>query len=464
MSDDERRDDTGKEPSVTEGAPAAADAATKVLASTATASFANACEYAAIAAQDMREEALALESLGRVAPATTAMLTEATRSGVTQELPYHLREAAVHTADDQALDAEPQAPEPEPAGTRFPHTRRFALIGACAVAVLAVVLAVVWLATSSFAEPDAAAVERVLAADADIMDGFASNDYVEPSAYELSDVVMTSCEAAEDGSYIVDASATIANESFESDFTATLKFSRASEKDRYPELEHAAADSSGWAGAVLQANADTEAISGVTVDPSFPTGFDPAFDAAAQTCSFTAEDTYEFWFGDNTVSTPYTYAFDGSAWVRTEGEAASTVTYDTDMLQGEYASLDGDASDMLSFRISHLDVGSASFTVEYRAMTPGFASTDITGIIECTLSRTEPVDALRSYRQTDGFVYAFSGDGTSSGGEGGAHIEGALGLDGTIVISFTGDYTHAPLFFGQPSDEMMEIAGTLVRQ
>lgn len=463
MSDEIRLDTDnakGLDPDTTSGE----SAATKVLAITATAAFADACELAAIAEQEHREAALALESLVQ-APSTTAMLTEATRSGVTQELPYRAEAEARMAAEAAAAGGDDPDAGASRGPRRLPISRRhLAVAGACLAVLAVIAVGAVWFANSSFAQPDAAAVEQVLAEDPDIMDGFASNDYVDESPYELSDVVLNSCEADDDGSYIVDASATISNESFESEFTVALKFARASEKDRYSELAHAQATSTGWAGAVLQTNDTTEAIAGVTRDSAFPDGFDATFDRAAQTCTYTAQDVYDFWFGTNTVSTPYTYSFNGDAWTRAQGEATSTVAYDADALQGSYVASDGDAANMVGFKIDHVDIEQGTFTVEYRAVTPGFASAEITGIIDCTLTRMTPDGAWRGYRQTDGMTYVFSGDGSSSGGEGTAHLEGALGLDKSIIFSFTGDYTRAPLLFGQPTDESMELAGTLVRE
>lgn len=444
--------------------------ATRVMSSTATGAFADACELAAIAAQDLHEERQALASLEHVPAATTAMLTAATRSGGTQELPASLRAAALSEAEASSAAAPNgvQGAGDEQDGTadaaRSGRTRRrFAVIVALTALVAVAVAAGIWWVAGRISVPDAAAVEQALAADPDIMDGFVANDYVEQADYQLSDVSVYATQAADDGSVLVDATATLANESFESDVTATLLFARASDRDRFPELAHAAVSSSGWAGAVLSASATTQAIAGVNRDPDFADGFDPTFDAASQTCTYTATTEYDLWFGKTTVQTPYTYAFDGTAWVRTAGTSTSSFTYDAAALEGAYAPADGNAGSVQSFKLANVDTASGTFTVEYRIAAPGFGSSAITGVIDCTLAQAEPTGATKSYRQVDGSVYTFTGEGTSSGGAGTAKLEGVLGLDGTIAISFAGDYTRTPLLFGEPSDETMELSGTLAR-
>lgn len=311
------------------------------------------------------------------------------------------------------------------------------------------------------AAPGVAAVEQVLAADPDIMDGFASDDYVEATPYELTDVQVASCETAEDGSVALSATATVANESFESDVSATLVFARTPAKGRYAALEQSTDTDDGWSGAVVQQTATTRAIAGVTRDDDFAGSFDPTFDEAAQTCSYTAERTFDLWFGETAVSTPYTYAFDGHAWTRSQGEATSSTSYDADAIQGSYTASDGSLAALQSFTVSNFDAATGAFTIEYRAQAPGFGAAAVAGVIDCTLSRGAADGDARSYRQTDGCAYTFSGEGSSTGGSGTARIEGALGLDGTLAISLSADYTRPAFLFGDPTDETMELAGTL---
>ena len=434
-------------------------AQTRVLPSTGTPEFADACEAAAVATQDMHERDQAMETL-LIPAATTAMLTEATRSGGTQELPAAIR-AAVQEAGAPAYDGQRTGDDAvaSPAHSR----RRRAVAVAAGLAAVVLIAIAAWWGIAHLSQVSDTAVQQILEADAEFMAGFASDDYVEATPYRLSDVQIVSSQADDDGSTLVDVTAHLENESFSSEAKATLKVARSSNKTRYSELENAPATDSGWSGAIIASSATTRAIAGVTEDPDFPQGFDPSFDAADQRCTYTAERAYDLWFGVTTVSTPYTYAFDGTAWTRSEGDAELATSYDADRFQGVYEAQDSGLSQITSFRVLGFDATSGSFAIEYRASTPGFGSSPVSGTLQCTLTAAEPTDATAAYRQVDGLAYTFSGTGTSSGGTGSASIEGALGLDGSLVVSMTVDYTEPPFLFGPSSDETMQISGTLVR-
>ena len=440
-----------------EDASAPIDAAdTQTLPATGAPSFADACERAALAVQDMRERDQAMETLLMPA-ATTAVLTEATRSGGTQEMPASLRVAA----QQAAVPAETPEDAAPPEVSRFSRRRVLIAVGA-AIALVLIGLAA-WWGISSLTRVDATVVAQVLEADSSFMDGFASDDYVEPSPYALEDVQVVSVQTDDDGSSVADVTARLENESFSSEVSATIKLARSSEKTRYSELKNAPATDSGWAGAVIASSATTRAIAGVTVDDEFPDGFDPTFDAATQTCSYTAERTFDLWFAASSVSTPYTYTFDGTAWARSEGASERTVAYDAAALEGAYAPGDGDTGALTDVTLLGLDEQAGTFAIEYRASTPGFGAASVSGTLQCTLAPAERTDDAAAYRQVDGQSYTFAGEGTSTGGAGTASITGVVGLDGNLVVSLSIDYTEEPFLFGSPSDETMTVAGVLVR-
>lgn len=440
-----------------EDASAPVDAVdTQTLPATGAPSFADACERAALAVQDMRERNQAMETLLMPA-ATTAVLTEATRSGGTQEMP-----ASLHVAAQQAaVPAETPEDAVPPKAPRF--SRRRVLIAAGAAVALVLIGLAAWWGISSLTRVDAAVVTQVLEADSAFMDGFVSDDYVEPSPYALEDVQVVSVQTDDDGSSVADVTARLENESFSSEVSATIKLARSSERARYSELKNAPATNSGWSGAVIASSATTRAIAGVTVDDEFPDGFDPTFDAATQTCTYTAERVYDLWFAESSVSTPYTYAFDGTAWARSEGTSERTVTYDAAALEGAYAPGDGDTGALTGVTLLGLDEQAGTFAIEYRASTPGFGAASVSGTLQCTLAPAEPTDHAAAYRQVDGQSYTFAGEGTSTGGAGTASITGVVGLDGNLVVSLSIDYTEEPFLFGSPSDETMTVAGVLVR-
>lgn len=445
------------------------ESATRVLPPTGLASFADECELATIALQDFRESELALLSLTQVSPATTAMLTEATRSGNTQALPASLRNASVLQLEAEGGGGKASAPaeetgERDSSKKRHISRRTVAIVTVLIVALVAAgVFAASWFAETFLGEPGISDVTAVLTATSDIMDGFASNDYVDESTYELTDVAITGSVAGEDGAYTVDATATLANQSFSSALTCTLRLVRSANASLLPEGVDTVETPDGWVGYVVSSSATTRAIAGVTHDPDYPDGFAPTFDEAAQTCSFTSEDSYDLWFGSDLLATQVTYTFDGTSWVRTVGEATPSVTFAADAIEGAYAPASEGTSSFTMFRISHVDAAAGTFSIEYSAAAPGFGSAAVSGIIECTIAQTEPTEATRSYRQLDGYVYTLTGEGTSSGGDGSASLQGTLGVDGMLVVSCSIDYTRAPFLFGQPTNESMEVAGTLSR-
>ena len=439
-------------------------------APTATAFFANACERAAAAERALRDTDLALSSLGGQASETFVLPTGSRAVSGTQEFPSTLRQALDDADAKKRIQADDRSYQEDEHPRRGRVLRRVLIGLAIALVLAGSALAVAYFALdvpSWFQDVELADVERTLEQDEGFMAGFASNDYVTPSAYTLSDVAIDSSGEGEDGSVTVQAAARLTNDSFESDCTATLLFVRAADAGTYSqfsEVDTSSYDPSDWVGVVLDSSATTRAIAGVTVDAEFGSAFEPSFDEASQTCSYTTTATTDLWFATRSTSTTYTYTFDGTAWTRAAGEPQQTLSYNADALQGEYQAQSGDAGRMDAFRITNVDATSGAFVVEYQATPSGFGSESITGVINCTISIVDASDAARGYRQADGFAYAFSGDGSSTGGENTAHIEGYLGLDGAIVFEFSGDYTHTPFLFGEPTAETMRAAGTVVKK
>ena len=433
-----------------DGSPADEEATARIdLAATATPAYADACAQASEALQDLLEHNLAMTSLTSVLPRQDAPRYRAGRDGSTQAMP-------------RVLEVEPPRPaDDDPAPRRPRVSRRTALV--LAVVACAVGAFFAFGGPALFSQVTEADVERVLAADSSFMDGFASNDYVTPSAYELSDVRITQTQTDADGAVVVDATATLANESFSSDCLVILKFARAQDADRIPDLAGAQRiEGETWVGAIVQSSATTRAIAPVTSDPDFPRGLDVTFDAEAQTCSFEGATIDELWFGVRTTTVPYTYSFDGESWSRVAGDASSSFALNADALAGAYAPSGSGAGAFSTFTVRGVDAGAAAFTIEYKATSGGLAPQTVTGIIECSFT-IEP-DGDSSLRQPDGYVYAFTGEGTSSGGAGSSKIEGAIGLDGTLVVDATVDYTRPAFLFGSASDEQLAISGTLAHE
>ena len=153
------------------------------------------------------EHNLAMTSLTSVLPAGTRRSTAPARRFARRPCRACSKWSAPRPADD------------DPAPRRPRVSRRTALV----LAVVALVACAVRRRVLRLRRPRAvvsqvteADVERpfVREADSSFMDGFASNDYVTPSAYELSDVRITQTRRTRTVRWCVDATATLANESF----------------------------------------------------------------------------------------------------------------------------------------------------------------------------------------------------------------------------------------------------------
>lgn len=439
--------------------------ANEPLGTTASDTFALACELTALAVEDERERAAAVDSLISTSSTQTIPLPGGSRErGLTQSLPK-VADAFEASSTDDDEEAQGRVLSKK---SRLSKGKRVAL---AALGVLALVVAVgaglfFFLGGPALlAKPDVRAVQAALEADADVMDGYASNDYVTPDAYRLSDVQMGSVQAQDDGSALVDATAVLRNKFFESSCSFMIKFARVADAPRFSEFHQfdlADRDSMDWVGAVITDSAQTRAIAPVAHDPEFSGKFAPTFDEDAQTCTATASDTIDLWFGARIKQTVYTYAFNGTAWTRKKAEPSEKLTIDAAKLEGTYAG-QGDAARLTGVKIANFDAAAGTFTIEYAATTGGLAPQNVSGVLDCTFSITPATEANASYRQTDGYVYAFSGTGTSNGGKGTARIEGVLGLDGAIAVDFTGDYTKPAFLFGGATDESMTISGSIAR-
>ena len=244
----------------------------------------------------------------------------------------------------------------------------------------------------------------------------------------------------DDGSVLVDAEAVLTNEFFKSECLVHLIFVHASQADRYPSMQDAETATSPdgeWLGTLSQSSATTRAIAGVTNDPDFPEGFSPTFDEASQTCSYTGVGAlrHVVWLAQD-LDPVYLYIrwadLDeerrrGDGGVLLQRRRAGGLLLRSRRRRRAHGILAG----------SWLDASTGAFSIEYKATSSGFNPQTISGVIACQMTSEAAGEGSGSFRQADGFVYAFSGDGQSSGGDGAAHIEGVLGLDGAASCSIS---------------------------
>lgn len=436
---------------------------------------ADACELCALATEEQRARQAAMNALAEepilisVSPRTDGSLYGAVPSGDTAAFPTSVLRPRSTAQPEQEASQAPDESEREPKPERPRRSRKPFVIGA--VAALLVVLAATTVFFSLggfalFATVDVADVEAVLRADADFMDGFASDDYVEPSSYELADVEIQSEVPSDEGSKLVSVSAVLANRSFESHCALVLEFVRVRDLPAHEEfagiaIPNDAADTD-WVGRIDEAEAVTRALRGIDFDDEVSEEFSANFDDALQTCSFTTEDVQEFWFADITTTQERSYSFDGTAWVRDElPEPTVTVAYKG--LEGAYEAGTGGASQFTMFKVTDLDETSGTFSIQYEKAASTINGDAIGGELACAISREDAASSYDEYRQPDGYVYAFEGTGTSDAGNGEARITGILTPDKSIVFDFEGDYTYKPFIFGEERPDVIKVSGSFAR-
>ena len=420
-------------------------------------SFAQACEICSRA----QAEFLAQEQADQAGfPAQAAVDEEAAdRLEATAAYPTEVLAAAEKCEDDDPASASTSVLQCIP-------KRAVAIAAAAAVLFVAAVAA--FFGTEGFGMFDAVRVsdvERSLLVNTDFMDGYASNEYVDPSDYALSDVVIISEADQGDGVKRLQVSATLRNESFETSCNLVMDFMHAGEASGNEDfagvvLPEDVGDDD-WVGRIVKENVSTRAISGIDYDDDAPSGLTFSFNESSQTCSASDVAEFDLWFASVEVSQEYSYRFDGSSWTRRELAAPSrSVTYRD--LEGTYVADGGDAGQFVRFSISDLDPAAGTFTVSYEK-NASFLSTDaISGTISCTITPTTSTNAYGDYVQEDGFAYVFEGTGTSTGGAGVATITGAFTEDAGLVFTFRGDYTEQ-LFLGGTRDATSTKTGSFIK-
>lgn len=455
--------------------PAAADACEAAASACAEAArlggLARCCEEAARAAEAWAgaqdDRATALLALSDEAP-TTVMAPDG--PGGTEALASGVMRVRNCVADEVMAEEERRAAAQETKRARRRRMRIAAAIclavaGAAAVGVTAFVQTGGLAQFSQVTEADA---RQVLARDADVMDGFAENDYVEALPYELTALTVDG-SSEQDGVRTLSVSAAIANGRFQSSFTAELAFVRASDLPAHPEFADAAvpegAAGADWVGRVVRvSDVKTEAVAGIDFDDAVDDpDFSPSFDRGHQTCTYTVKSAETLWFAQVDSARTIGYAFNGTRWVRrSTSDAVATVRYRN--LDGSYHAAGGDADAFDALRIEGLDAERGTFTLVYDKHAEGLMGDDaVSGSIACSIQRAEATPAYAAYEQADGCVYTFTGTGTSSAGDGAASVEGVLGDDYTIDLTLTADYTKKAFLFGTETPDTLTVEASFVK-
>ena len=431
------------------------------------------CEECALALEDELDHRLALDALANetvvmasipASPAQPQMDFNSQLAGNTQVFST----SVLNAVDSSSLSPEKELSEEEKA-KKAQVKRRGIIVSVVALClIVGSIVAYDFFQRGGFALFEKVTHEMVVSSleqSSDVLAGFASNDYVEEDPYTVSSVDILSETEQEDGSVAVDVSYKLDNKFFSSDAEATVFFVRVKDVQFHEDFQGIAipndAQDMDWISRVEITDNKTRAIAAVTHDDDALGEFDPSFDEEAQTCAYSHSESSETWLSETTDTYNYTYTFDGTRWARDKFEGPQTaVSYRG--IEGPYTPGIGDASQFNSFRISNLDKQAGTFTISYNKNASSLNNDAIYGEIYCTISREVPTSNYADYKQKDGFVYSFTGTGTSSSGAGTSSIYGLFTTDNGFIFDFNGDYTYKPFIFGEEKNDSIALSGSFI--
>ena len=282
---------------------------------------------------------------------------------------------------------------------------------------------------SLFDEVSAAQVEQDISQDPTIMAGFASNDYVDASAYRVGDVQIadhTSDHQARTED--LTCTATLTNDFFRTQMTIRMHYYRDENGD--------------WAYEIVGNTTQTTALRGISHDSAHDlTGATLAFDAAAQICSEAVPFEQSEWYKTTSGSYDYDYAFDGTAWRYVDESERISTTY---QLDGEYRPVKATAGTELTLTIGTVDSGNGTFTISWNRSSALTGPTSALAKDDSSMGSVQAVISANAsdssdYAAGDGLSYSFAANGTDAAGGGTAFVAGEFlpTDDGTEVIKIT---------------------------
>lgn len=293
--------------------------------------------------------------------------------------------------------------------TPAPITRRLAL---ALLGMAAALFALLSLSACSPSAPDLQAFEDAFAEqEANLLEGVATDDYVEPSDYSFT--FDLSEPKTDDDVTTTNGTVTVANESFQTIYDV---------HGTYQDEEYT----------FLVNEVETKPLTGVDFDDEHDFNGAESELTGDDSCEVTTTETVETWFATITFDRTYHYAFEndlaGYHWTYVDATVnSSDIQYKDGALNGSYTFTSSDASEgaLTTFEISNFNASDGTFTVSY-------ANSFGSGTADCAL-RATPLD--------ESYVESSDENGTS--------------VAGAYQFYFTGDSS---------SDNDVTIAGYLLEQ
>lgn len=268
-------------------------------------------------------------------------------------------------------------------------------------------------------------IQQDLSHDQTITAGFTSQDYVDQSAYTVSDVKIASHSSdfaarTED----VTCTAMVSNDFFATQVTLRMHY--------YKDANNA------WAYEIQDSFVQSRATRAISQDPDHDlTGATSTFDEAAQICTESVPVSQSEWFKTTSGAHVYDYAFDGTTWRYIDETDELTTAY---TIAGTYEPVKITTGTSFKLTISDVDDAAGTFTVnwEYESALSGAAAalgaqSSATGSCPAKISAKEV--RASNYEAGDGLSYSFA----ANSADGATFIAGNFmpSTDGSSTISIT---------------------------
>ncbi len=321
-------------------------------------------------------------------------------------------------------------------------TRRLAL----AILGMAAALFALLSLSACSSTPDLQAFEDAFAEqEADLLEGVALDDYVNPSDYGFS--FDLSEPETEDGVTTTNGTVTVANDSFQTIYDV---------KGTYQDDTFTFSVDEG----------PTTPIAGVDFDDEHDFNGAESELTGDDTCEVTTTETIDTWFATLTFNRTYHYKFEndgvGQYWAFTgEDVNSSDIQYKDGALDGSYSYSSDSMSEgsFTTFQISDFNADDGTFTVSY-------ANKYASGTAQCTLETIELDEDSLEQAQDDGtavadaYQFHFVGDSPEDRD---VTIEGYLSQDDNSIVSNSWLPSSGFEVMGYTQVVYGTVSGTLVK-
>lgn len=292
---------------------------------------------------------------------------------------------------------------------------------------------------------------EALKADSVLNNGFARNDFVEETPYEILDVTCSDITKLNDNEASANLTATIENASFTSNVTLSGFYNKQTQQYGFQPTDIKTTPKKG--------------VDFILDDTGNKTAVESDFDGQSKsTCTVEVES--QAWFIENPIRYTYSFSFDelSGAWIQ-DDEPTPEFTFAN--IDGDYYAKTGDLTNCSKFTISNFDVTTGAFNIEYATTVVAYSNAggtvkkeiDVSGTLSGYVDPDQSSDFL-----TSGRMY-IEAKGNSDSGEGQASLQGYLvtstaGEKSIEVQNFAFDAAATSSFFIPDDNQPLDSSRT----